>query len=89
MDKNRRKVLKRLGQSGLGLGSAAVLGGVVSDGRSVIVEGREALEQEIKALRTQLDKLDGRTKLLIKVLALSVGLDLVSDFAVLSFKHPV
>jgi len=53
------------------------------------VEGREALEQEIKALRTQLDKLDGRTKLLIKVLALSVGLDLVSDFAVLSLNHPV
>jgi hypothetical protein len=89
MNKNRRNLLKRLGQSGLGLGSAAVLAGAVSDGRSVIVEGREALEEEIKVLRTQLDKLDGRTKLLIKVLALSVGLDLVSDFVVLSLKHPV
>ena len=89
MNKNRRKVLKRLGQSGLGLGSAAVLAGAVSDGRSVIVEGREALEQEIKALRTQLDKLDGRTKLQIKVLELSVGLDKVSEFAVMSLKHPV
>jgi len=89
MNKNRRNLLKRLGQGGLGLGSAAVLAGAVSDGRSVVVEGREALEHEIKALRTQLNKLDGRTKLLIKVLAISVGLDLVSDFAVLSLKQPV
>ena len=89
MDISRRGLLKRMGQSGLGLGSATLMASAVSEGISIVDEGREALEQELKSLQAQLNQLDGRTKLVLKLLAVSVGLDLVSDLAVVTLKSPV
>lgn len=89
MDISRRGLLKRMGQSGLGLGSATLMASAVSEGISIVDEGREALEQELKSLQAQLNQLDGRTKLVLKLLAVSVGLDLMSDLAVLTLKSPV
>lgn len=89
MDISRRGLLKRMGQSGLGLGSATLMASAVSEGISIVDEGREALEQELKSLQAQLNQLDGRTKLVLKLLAVSVGLDLMSDLAVVTLKSPV
>ena len=86
---NRRHVLKRLAGSSAALACAAPLaqslaGSALTETQSMISEGAAAMKAEVERLAKKVDQLDKRSKLMLKVLVIGLGLDLAADFLPIS-----
>jgi ubiquinone biosynthesis protein UbiJ len=86
---NRRHVLKRLAGSSAALACAAPLasnlaGPALTETQSMISEGAAAMKDEVERLAKKVDQLDKRSKLMLKVLVIGLGLDLAADFLPIS-----
>ena len=87
---NRRHVLKRLAGSGTALACVAPLasnlaGPTLTETQSIISEGSAAMKEEVERLAKKVEQLDARSKLMLKVLVVGLGLDLVAEFLPISF----
>ena len=86
---NRRHVLKRLAGSSAALVCAAPLasnlaGPTLTETQSIISEAAAAMKDEVERLAKKVDQLDKRSKLMLKVLVIGLGLDLAADFLPIS-----
>lgn len=87
---NRRHILKRLAGSGAALACVAPLasnltGPTLTETQSIISEGSAAMKEEVERLAKKVEQLDARSKLMLKVLVVGLGLDLVAEFLPISF----
>ncbi len=69
----RRKFLKFLGVSSAGLSVASA----VAASREKISDGSEQAKEEIERLKEAYEKLDGRSKLILRLILALSGLDIV------------
>lgn len=69
----RRKFLRLIGLSGAGLSTASALAGAAK----TVKEGRELAKEEIDNLKSRIDELDGRSKLILRLMLAFSGLDLI------------
>ena len=86
---NRRHVLKRLAGSSAALACASPLasslaGPALTETQSMISEGAAAMKDEVERLAKKVDQLDKRSKLMLKVLVIGLGLDLAADLLPIS-----
>ena len=88
---NRRHILKRLAGSGAALACVAPLasnltGATLTETQSIISEGSAAMKEEVERLaKKKVEQLDARSKLMLKVIVVGLGLDLVAEFLPISF----
>ena len=87
---NRRHVLKRLAGSGVVLACVAPVasngtGHTLIETQSIISEGSAAMNEEVGRLAKKVEQLDARSKLMLKVIVVGLGLDLVAEFLPISF----
>ena len=69
----RRKFLKLLGISSAGIGVASA----IAASKEKIQDGSEQAKQEIERLKTAYEELDGRSKLILRLILALSGLDLL------------
>ena len=86
---NRRHVLKGLAGSSAALACAAprassLAGPALTETQSMISEGAAAMKDEVERLAKKVDQLDKRSKLMLKVLVIGLGLDFAADFLPIS-----
>jgi hypothetical protein len=72
----RRKFLSFLGVSSAGIATAIS----IENSKQVIKEGGERANEEIGKLKKAYEELDRRSKLIIKLLLLTSGLDIFTSF---------
>ena len=69
----RRKFLRLMGVSSLGVTAAAT----IAASRDKINDGGDAAKAEIEKLKEAYEKLDGRSKLILRVILAMSGLDII------------
>ena len=74
----------------MGLACAAPIasnltGPTLAKTQSIIGEGTAAMKEEVERLAKKVEQLDARSKLMLKVLVVGLGLDLVAEFLPISF----
>ena len=69
----RRKLLKFLGVSSIGVTTAAA----IAASREKISDGSEQAKEEIERLKAAYEELDGRSKLILRLILAMSGLDVL------------
>ena len=60
--------------------ASSLAGPALTETQSMISEGAAAMKDEVERLAKKVDQLDKRSKLMLKVLVIGLGLDLAADF---------
>ena len=71
----RRKFLSFLGVSSAGIATALS----IDNSKQIIKEGGQRANEEIEKLKKAYEELDGRSKLIIRLLLLTSGLDILTS----------